>query len=168
MPPVSVPSSDTWALYPSIGIIVLVMIVIFGALYLIWQEYKAYVATQEERRKASEKARQEWQAAQDVLRDERWQGFLERTQEAHSLESERDRAQLQAIATEVKNLVVNSQLLAQTVGFLSEKIAKLSDTLTGHIQVDDARFDVLFTDGQKKAIAEKIEEPKYNRRKRAP
>jgi hypothetical protein len=73
-------------------------------------------------------------------------------QEAASREDEKNRGQMADMATSINTLADNSRKMAETVDGLIKTVMGLSDTLTGHIAVDDARFEVLLSDYQKEAV----------------
>lgn len=152
------PPTSTWELFPNLAVIILIMAVLFGGLMMVWREYKTWARELERTATAARAEQRDWEEEQDEIRDARWQSFLEGMQQQHALESEQDRRQMATMADNIRQLSENSQKLAETVGHLSE-------TLTTHIAVDDARFDVLLTPTQKQAMNEQLAAP---RRKKPP
>ncbi len=146
------PSGEIWNLFPSLAVIVLVMAVVFGGLFVIWREYRTWMEKQDKKRAEERKEQRLWEEQQDALRDERWRNFIGDMQEAASREDEKNRGQMADMATSINTLADNSRKMAETVDGLIKTVMGLSDTLTGHIAVDDARFEVLLSDYQKEAV----------------
>lgn len=153
------PPASTWELFPNLAVIILIMGVLFGGLMAIWREYKAWQREQDKAAAGEQAEHRQWQERQDETRDERWQGFLAQMQRVFALESEANREQIGVMAENIRKLSENSQKLTETVGHLS-------DTLTTHIAVDDARFDVLLSPAQKQAMKEQTGPPSGPRRPR--
>lgn len=155
-PQVPIPDSELWNLYPSLGIIILVMIVVSAGLLIIWREYKLW-AREQDKKRADERATQRaWEEEQDKLRDSRWQDFIQAMSATYEQKDKKNRGQIADMAKTLNQLSVNSVKTTEAVGLLSVMVQSLKETLTGHIAVDDARFEVLLSPVQKTAFQEKI------------
>jgi len=154
---VPLPDSSTWLLFPNLAVIVLIMAVVFGGLYLIWREYKAYAKDQDVKRSAERETQRKWEEQQDALRDERWQNFIKAMQAVSAREGEKNREQLAGMAQLIDKM-------AASVSMLVERVNELSGTVVNHIAVDDARFEVLLSDQQRQVIDDKIAQPRNKRK----
>lgn len=122
------PTADIWILFPSLAVIVLVIVVLGIGGMAFWKQFRASV-----------KEDREWRADQDEKRDKQWQEFMDDMQSRHEADSAADRIKL----TE----------MAQILGKLSDAVNSVTSTLRDHIVEDNARFDVLLTDAQKASVA---------------
>jgi hypothetical protein len=149
---VPIPPGEIWQLFPNLAVIILIMVVMFAGLGLIWREYRAYQKDQDKKREAERERQRLWEEEQDKIRDERWQNFIRAMQAVSAREEERNREQLADMATSINQLSDSSRKVAELVDGLIEKVTHLTGTVTNHIAVDDARFDVLLSDQQRQAI----------------
>lgn len=161
------PPSEAWKLFPSLTIIVLIMIVMGLGLWYIWKEYKKWTREQNEVRaaesdkqdlaRAAERERQrQWEEQQDKVRDERWQAFLREERAAHALDSQQDRATLARVAETVDRLVAAVDRLTTNHQDLAGKFSEMHGSLKDHITEDSARFDVLLDAREKAIVSEKL------------
>lgn len=143
------PSISTWDLFPALAVLVLVILCMTGIGLIIWREYRKWNSEQR-------LIEQKWQTEQSLVRDERWQNFMSAMQSVVTRENEQNRTQLADMAKSISQLSDNTVKMAEAVCMVSERVEMLADTLTGHIAVDDARFEVLLSDAQKAAIDDQV------------
>jgi hypothetical protein len=139
IPPI--PSADVWLLFPYLAVLLLVMAALGSGLWVIWGEYKKWSDKEDTKRTEEREKQRVWQRESDTIRDMRWQTFVAKMQETEQVENEKIRDQLVQVTGALSNLSDNNKKLA-------DNVQSLSDILTGHIAVDDARFSVLFTEEQ--------------------
>ena len=71
------PTSETWELYPSLGVIVLIAGFILGIVWRAWKEFSAWIDKQNTERAAERDKQRAWEADEDNIWDQRWQKFIE-------------------------------------------------------------------------------------------
>jgi flagellar biosynthesis/type III secretory pathway M-ring protein FliF/YscJ len=140
------PSADTWNLYPALGVVVLLLIVIALGARAMWREYRSWMDTQDDKHSKERETQRAWEEEQDALRDERWQSFIQAMKIEQAKESEADRKSIAALADVIQGM--------------RRAVETLTETLKGHILEDNARFEVLLSPDQRASIDAKTQPKK--------
>lgn len=150
-PSIQLPSADVWGLYPALAVLVLVMVVMGLGLRTIWREYKAWALQEGEKREQEHEKQRAWQRESDAVRDARWQKLITDLQCTNLAETDRTRSQLSQIFDALRQLTESSEQVNSSLRLLTEVLSK-------HIAVDDARFAVLFNLDQQERVKAVIKE----------
>lgn len=146
MPETPLPGAETWALYPELGIIILIMAVLIGGIFILWKQFTGWSEKQDGKREAERERARAWQASQDEKRDTGYQSLIREMQDRHEADSAADRVKLSELAGVIRQLV--------------EQVTGLNQTLSEHIIEDSARFDVLLSEGQKTEVVRQSRKPR--------
>ena len=100
------PPESLWMQYPIIGILVLAAGVIAAVFYRLWKDLLAWLEAQDVKRDAEREKQRIWQAEQDIIRDERWQQFLQKMQDQWNQQDGRHTEALKQLVGKVDTLIV--------------------------------------------------------------
>jgi flagellar biosynthesis/type III secretory pathway M-ring protein FliF/YscJ len=140
------PSAEIWTLFPALGVVVLLLVVIGLGARAMWREYRAWMDVQDTKRSDERTAQRKWEEEQDSKRDQSWQSFIAEMQDRHEADSAADRIKLSELADVIRKLV--------------DQVTGLNKTLSEHIIEDAARFDVLLKPDQKQAVEDVKTQPR--------
>lgn len=125
MPSTPLPGVDIWALYPELGIIILIMAVLMGGVFFLWKQFTSWSEKQDEKRDAERERTREWQGKQDEKRDAGYQTLIRELQSRHEADSAADRDKLTELTEVIRRLV--------------EQVTGLNQSLSEHISDENAR-----------------------------
>jgi flagellar biosynthesis/type III secretory pathway M-ring protein FliF/YscJ len=140
------PSAEIWTLFPALGVVVLLLVIIGVGARTMWREYRAFMEVQDKKRDDERDKQRSWEENQDALRDGRWQGFITAMKIEQAKENEADRISIANLAVVIEGM--------------RKAVEQLTLTLRNHILEDDARFDVLLRPEQKSAIEDVKTQPR--------
>ncbi|RJR09992.1 hypothetical protein C4588_04185 [Candidatus Parcubacteria bacterium] len=100
------PPESLWVQYSLIGITLLTVGTIAGALYKLWHELLGWIESQDVKRSKEREAQREWEEQQARQRDERWQVFMRQMQERWLDQDARYAQVLERLVNKIDNLDV--------------------------------------------------------------
>jgi len=92
------PPESIWLQFAIVSIVILVVAV-------VWREIKMFMDEQDLKRDVERERQRTWQEAQDKLRDERWQGFLQSMQESWLKQDGLHSSTLRELSVKVDELI---------------------------------------------------------------
>lgn len=132
------PSADLWALFPALGVVVLVLIAVGIGGKAVWREVKLFINEQDLARSKERQTQRLWEEEQEKLREARWQSFFTGMQLEQARENEEGRKSISNLADVIQGM--------------KSALETLTITLRNHIIEDDARFAVLLDEAQKASV----------------
>ena len=115
------PPESLWVQFSLIGILILVI-------SLVWRELTRFIREQDGQRIAERETQRAWQAEQDKIRDERWQGFLRSMQDEWIKQDGRNNQTIADLIERIEELIERMDKHDQ---FTREAIAAMRER-TGH------------------------------------